>query len=1310
MPRLPLRDLIVKKARPQTTLNVEDAFLKRPGEMVETYIFTDSIRQHFEQILDTVAKGQGQGFWVQAEYGAGKTHFLAVLAALLSRADDRLWDRVDDPAIRQFWQRLKHVCLLPVVCSLRGEASADPLTSRTLMDVLLEKGLRPALERAGLADRVRLTSTEDLMDWYDQRAAPVYRTDFESYVQKSTGVPLKQLRDTEGDDAIAELLAKYLESFALKPDIATSVKDRLASIYRRVMSSDAGYTGLLVIIDEYEGWSNIRSGNDHFRAQDEDFLETLGFLLPRDSGMAVHTVVASQSAVPAKLHGGQEGDRFINLPLLADRNERDYDIIASRRVRGLNLDRMPELNDYYRYYSETFDFARQLKEAEFRDIFPFQPRCFEIVRRITSRDLPGPRSGIQILYELVSEDALLTRDTLIRASDLTASHHLVEDCLSKPVYKKHYDAYRLAWQELPTLGLDAGDLELAKNILTTLYLWHEALLERPRPMTVQDLTQATLTTADVVKAEDNVEYVLTQMQALQQVQFEKPNAQFVPIGGDGPSPIAIFKDWTRRTQNDPHAVRTQWTDSLFLTTEQTRSQPGLFAEFTVDSPVERSFDHRNLQYRGQVVIASRWQLDWGLPLTEEDVHFRIVILTPEAAHSVKASDLQDSRIAVIFPGTLTEDATRAAAEHLAWNRMSEEYKNQTGKEAEQIRDWLSNQRSTLLSDLLQTQLSIYKNGSIITRDDLGISAKEAFTAVGNERRIGFIVEKLLSAAYSQLPINFAALRSTLTSTEASKVFEGYFNPGPSGAQTTATKNYGLALGLSHIDQPSRFAPQSGQRALDLMNKMLAESNGELQVWTLFDRLAKPPYGLPYIVTQLYLLAFVRQGNPRVDLMLKRDHKLKSRDGQPFGRDRINAASVATIQWRSGMDKAFDVLVPGVGPNWNDVLGYAHEIVEDLHPTTDQAEIETQSQRLAERLKSLGTEVTQQRNQLAVLERALNAKLPDNTTQPLVQLETLAQLRNGYASFYEKAEELFKTADGLRDAMKVFYRARDLAGIAAEISEAKHYLEAVHLRESDRELNAQKSSLLGQIDLTNLAGQPHLWSGIQANFDQFKARYRNEYQKHHRDTNTRLQQLSQTLANVPRQLHALQLLNSIHELGSPRGEHLSAHYERLIGSLQPCSIKDYLAVTVNASPTCAECHRDLTYAPPESQVETLSRELNAALAEQQRRLGREAVLRILSRGKGDALSQFVQAIQVANTAALVDLVDEETVKVIRRLLAEEQIGFAEGAVLDKFLHQFGSLEEGDIPRAVHEFERLLRQAFEEAKKTNKDKKTIRLTLK
>lgn len=99
-----------------------------------------------------------------------------------------------------------------------------------------------------------------------------------------------------------------------------------------------------------------------------------------------------------------------------------------------------------------------------------------------------------------------------------------------------------------------------------------------------------------------------------------------------------------------------------------------------------------------------------MPLPQDDVHFRLVILSPDAAQSVQAADLQDARIAVVYPRALDEAAFQAAASFLAWNNMNNDYRDRPGKEAEAVREWLAAQRQTYLSALLQTHLRIYRTG------------------------------------------------------------------------------------------------------------------------------------------------------------------------------------------------------------------------------------------------------------------------------------------------------------------------------------------------------------------------------------------------------------------------------------------------------------------------------------------------------------------------------------------------------------------------------------------------------------------------
>jgi hypothetical protein len=1313
MKRLPIQELITQKPRPILTPSLGPAFQSQAQEMVASYIFTETIHGYFEEILDMIARGRGQAFWLQAEYGAGKTHFLVTLAALLAGGDDAIWQAVQDDQIRLAQSRLGATRLFPVILSLRGEGAGDPHLGRSLLDVLLEEGFQRALEIAHLEERIRITSAEDILDWFDHKASPAIRADAEAFIRQRSGQSLAAYRDQEGIEAATKLLRDYFNAVGIRPDIAVGVKARLGHIYRQLTDpAGANYSGVLVVIDEYEGWAKGHNTPEEL-SRDAELLETLGFLLPHDLGYQLYTVVASQSAAPAKLQGSQAGDRFINIPLLAQANVRDYDVIISRRARSLNEDHSPEINDHYRYYSQHFAFGQGFTEAEFRDIFPFQPRCFEAIRRITARDLPTARSGLLVFWEVINQAELLQETRLIRLADMIRSPHLVEDCLSKTIYKEAHNAYQTALEALTVADIEPEDLPLANDILTTLYLWYLAFMEQPHRMSLKELAEATLTTDDMLRAEDTVAYVLHAMQALRQVEFDNQTALFVPSGGQGSSILTTFNEHKRRALRDRYKLQSAWSASLFFTPRDTGGAAGLFHNFSLDSSQTQRVECRQLEYSGEVIVASAPRLDYGLPLPRQDTHFRLVILTAEAIQSIKPEDLQDPRIAIALPGEMSDEAREAAAAYVAWQSMADEYQPQSGSYADEIRSWLDGRRHSIYNDLTATHLKLYQAGHILTRANLGISARDAFgQGGGNERRIAYIVERLLGRAYPNLPLQTDQLRRPLNPAEIGKIFDGYFNKAARTADKMATRNYGVALGLSHRDKPEHFAPHpQGVTVFKLIESMLAERQGsDLPVWQLYDRLSDPPYGLPYALIQLFLLAFVRYGNPRVDLLLKTNHNLRNRDRQLLARDRLTAGSVADLDWKAGLETSFDALIPSQGPHWNDVLPYAREFQEELKASTDQAEIETQFQRLAQTLEKLQANVTTQKRSLESLAGSLNADLPPAKSAALDRLrQLLAEKPASFGDFYEQAEATFGSPEALRDTMQTFIHLQELNAIAAEISAAKYYLDEVALRKTDQNLVADRMAILAQLRLDDLIDHPESWPRLRNTFEEFKARYRNEYQKHHRDYHAAITRLHDSLAETPHRLEALALLNGISGLGPAIGADLGQRYQALGRSLALCPITEVAQVNVEHRPVCAECSLRLSDQPPEPEVKAFLRDLDEALKRKTRQLAAEAVSRVLARGGNDDLVTFLEAVQASDLAALVDVMSPDLAALIEQLLAAEAMLATQTDVLSQLAHQYPSLEEKDIELVVETFRQLLKQAFAEAQEANPDKKAIRLML-
>jgi hypothetical protein len=66
-----LGKIITVKPEPETTPSLTDIIQKEKAvQTVSDYLFTTALRGHFKRVFDCVVNRKGQGFWVQAEYGA----------------------------------------------------------------------------------------------------------------------------------------------------------------------------------------------------------------------------------------------------------------------------------------------------------------------------------------------------------------------------------------------------------------------------------------------------------------------------------------------------------------------------------------------------------------------------------------------------------------------------------------------------------------------------------------------------------------------------------------------------------------------------------------------------------------------------------------------------------------------------------------------------------------------------------------------------------------------------------------------------------------------------------------------------------------------------------------------------------------------------------------------------------------------------------------------------------------------------------------------------------------------------------------
>lgn len=68
----------------QTVVCLDDG-TERPESVLNSFVFTSEVDAHFSVLADALMKDTGRGFFLQGDFGSGKSHFLAVLSTWLSK-------------------------------------------------------------------------------------------------------------------------------------------------------------------------------------------------------------------------------------------------------------------------------------------------------------------------------------------------------------------------------------------------------------------------------------------------------------------------------------------------------------------------------------------------------------------------------------------------------------------------------------------------------------------------------------------------------------------------------------------------------------------------------------------------------------------------------------------------------------------------------------------------------------------------------------------------------------------------------------------------------------------------------------------------------------------------------------------------------------------------------------------------------------------------------------------------------------------------------------------------------------------------
>jgi hypothetical protein len=1338
----PLSKIISLKPEPETTPTLAKLIrCENAQKTVGEYRVTPSLRGHLKRVFDCVVNTKGQGFWVQAEYGAGKTHFLGALIDLLVWKDENPWDVLGDAEVRdEYAGAISKVKMFPIAFSLRGMGESSGADS--LMRVF-EEQIRVSLKEFApqIEAQVRLTSAELANDWYEHQANEAQKAGMRHFFDQKHRCKPEDYRDKHG---IKKFGQEVIESDLPAGQLKGKYKERFALIYDQITKLGK-YSGLLIVVDEYRSWQDRHVSGTAAYAEDEEILETLAYVLPSEH-LNIITVIASQGDIPQKLSGSGEGDRFIPLYLLADKNKNDFGEIVTFRCQNLLPGAETDIKDYYDYCRKEYKFVRQANISldYFTAIFPFQPRCFDFMRRITQNaeqhNLPTARSAIRMAWQTLSDPDLLSGKRLVTISDLMQSDELQKG-LNHEHFRDDYQNLQGAIEHLPELDVGPEEREQAQRVLQTLFLWGISLPHNLRDgLTSQEVAEAAWLSDDAVGATAQAEHILDKLvQSGFPVRSEKKTREGKDVAVysyEGTStqenPVKYFAPQKKKAKEDAKAQDAKWVESLFwqlpdITQEAQEKlgvNGGILSNYQPldqrtaedrkqNKPPAYQFPHRSgastrnvhkIVYSGEVVVSDQWRDEFGEEIGNPDQHFRLVYLTtkPDKGDNKVVAAIGDARIAVCRPEDLSNDTREVLADLIAAEQMKRNCSapNQSG-----LRDYAENKRKEAISAILKCQQDEFRRGKVITQKNYGIPAVEIFKLT--QGREDDLAGRLLEKSYDTPLFSPKDVKKEFTDNDARKLYAGLFHKDPAKAEKDAVQNYGVGLELVAKSHPTEFRPE-GSQALPRLREQLSVRR-DMPLSELKAAFCRPPFALTESMVTLYIFAQIRLGG--FELALNPASPVTLTNGNGLSGNRLTPHTLSLCEWNAKLDKALlgsRVLV-SVQKGWNEVLPYARVLDPNFKPATTPDEELARNDELLSVLTKLKNDVPEIQKSIGGLAGKLGGAVPKSLTETFARFNVLATC-GSYQEFDAAVRESYPTKDDFAVAYAAYSKARTLRDRAFEIGQAHDYLTGTC--DLVTQIDFDRNLLLEVFKFDPLLNDPSVISARIESFETWKDRYAQAYRKAHRAKNESLAAMATFVDALERQANALAKLNSIEELGPPLASTLSvvADLAQLHKLLWICPDAAEAAVA-GTHAICPKCRWTPLAKTPEGNLDRLQCVVRQGLADRFQRFKDatiSAILRKATETGQPGLKELLEIIQVADADKLAGVLTDELVRFIRKLLYDENL-VQEEISLTEIIQQIGAIDEDRADEAVALFSRLLTTALKDAKAKHDPGKRVRVFL-
>jgi hypothetical protein len=393
---------------------------------------------------------------------------------------------------------------------------------------------------------------------------------------------------------------------------------------------------------------------------------------------------------------------------------------------------------------------------------------------------------------------------------------------------------------------------------------------------------------------------------------------------------------------------------------------------------------------------------------------------------------------------------------------------------------------------------------------------------------------------------------------------------------------------------------------------------------------------------------LQQHPAQLEVRLFPHHQLTLAQGQPLPGARLTADLLPALSWDDRLADWARSIGPLSPPDWNDTLPYLAGLCPDLTPTDDPDILSTQEQRLLQEVRQLAQDVARCQQLLGQVEQRAGATL--ESARRLSQcLSRLAVISGAdFQSIYQAARQAYADHRMLEQDLGLFRQLRLLGHSSQQVQAAWNYLDNAVVPPEVSDLSIEKRGLEAALSPESLLRFPRPWRTLAHQVANFKDHYATAYRAHHRRVNQDLPAYEYNWNSGQLKLRALELLNTLQELGEPARVEVLDLAPDLAPRLSHCpvAVRD---LNLEESPWCEFCHLDLEQTLPTEALSRLLIAIDAALSEKNRRLSNLLVERIIQGRMDQRLEDFLKIVQASDLSALSNTISEELVDFIRRIL-------------------------------------------------------------